>query len=172
VLLVTLDIGANDTEDCGSWASLRAASCLRSDIPGAVSHLSTIVTRLRAAAGPGVDMVGMTYYLPALSEWLDGTPGQAIAWLSERLASGYNDLLDRTYTTSGVRVADVFGAFDTGNFGDPVTVPGLGKLPRNVALICQWTWQCVNPPRGPNQHANQAGYGVIADTFLHASGLS
>jgi lysophospholipase L1-like esterase len=173
VLLVTLDIGANDTEDCGSWASLRAASsCLRSDIPELVSHLSTIVARLRAAAGPGVDVVGMTYYLPALSEWLDGTPGQAIARLSERLAAGYNDLLDGTYTTWGVRVADVFGAFDTGNFGDPVTVPGLGTLPRNVALICQWTWQCVTPPRGPNQHANQAGYGVIADTFLRASGLS
>jgi lysophospholipase L1-like esterase len=172
VLLVTLDIGANDTEDCGSWASLRSASCLESNIPGAVSHLSTIVARLRAAAGPGVDLVGMTYYLPALSEWLDGTPGQAIARLSERLAAGYNDLLDRTYTTSGARVADVFGAFDTGNFGDLVTVPGLGTLPRNVALICQWTWQCVTPPRGPNQHANQTGYGVIADTFLRASGLS
>jgi lysophospholipase L1-like esterase len=171
VLLVTLDIGANDTENCGSRASLRAASCFETDIPGAVSRLSTIMTRLQTAAGPDVRIVGMTYYLPALAEWLDGTPGQAIAWVSERLAAGYNDLLDRTYTTSGARVADVFGAFDTGNFGDPVTLPGLGRLPRNVALICQWTWACATPPRGPNQHANQAGYGVIADAFLRASGL-
>ena len=171
VLLVTLDIGANDTENCGSLASLRAASCLASDIPGAVSHLSTIVTRLRAAAGPGVRIAGMSYYLPALAEWLDGTTGQAIARLSERLAADYNDLLARAYTTSGARVADVFGAFDSGNFGDPVTVLGLGRLPRNVALVCQWTWACATPPRGPNQHANQTGYGVIAGTFLHAAGL-
>ena len=171
VVLVTLDVGANDTEDCGNLASLGAASCLTSDIQGAVSRLSTIVTRLRAAAGPGVRIAGMSYYLPALAEWLDGTTGQAIARLSERLAAGYNDLLARAYTTSGARVADVFGAFDTGNFGDPVTVPGLGRLPRNVALVCQWTWACATPPRGPNQHANQTGYGVIAGAFLHAAGL-
>lgn len=171
VLLVTLDIGANDPEDCGSWASLRAVSCLKTNIPGAVSHLSTIMARLQAAAGPGVRIVGMNYYLPALAEWLNGTPGQAIAWLSERLAAGYNDLLDRTYTTAGARVADVFAAFDTGNFATRVTMPGLGKIPRNVALICQWTWQCAAPPRGPNQHANRTGYGVIAGAFLRAVGL-
>jgi len=47
-------------------------------------------------------------------------------------------------------------------------VPGYGRLPRNVAAICQWTWQCAAPPRGPNQHANQAGYAVIARAFLLA----
>ena len=171
VLLVTIDIGANDPEDCGSWAGLRALTCLRTDIPEAVSHLSTIVERLRAAAGPGVRIIGMSYYLPALAEWLNGTPGQAIAWLSERLAAGYNDLLDRAYTASGARVADVFGAFDTGDFATRVTMPGLGTLPRNVALICQWTWACATPPRGPNQHADRAGYGVIAGAFLRVSGL-
>jgi lysophospholipase L1-like esterase len=171
VLLVSIDIGANDTEDCGGLASLQAVSCLRTEIPEAASRLSTIVQRLRAAVGPGVRIVGMSYYLPALAEWLDGTPGQAIAWLSERLAAGYNDLLDRSYTASGARVADVFGAFDTGDFATRVTMPGLGTLPRNVALICQWTWQCTAPPRGPNQHANRTGYGVIAGAFLHASGL-
>jgi lysophospholipase L1-like esterase len=171
VLLVTLDIGANDTEDCGSWASLQALSCARTGIPGAASRLSTIVERLRTAAGPGVRIVGMSYYLPALAEWLDGTPGQAIAWLSEKLAAVYNDLLDRAYTASGARVADVFGAFDTGNFATRVTMPGLGKIPRNVALICQWTWECAAPPRGPNQHADRTGYGVIASAFLRTAGL-
>jgi hypothetical protein len=47
-------------------------------------------------------------------------------------------------------------------------VPGVGTVPRNVALICQWTWECASRPRGPNQHANQAGYGVIARAFLSA----
>jgi len=37
-----------------------------------------------------------------------------------------------------------------------------------VAAVCTWTWECAVPPRGPNEHANQAGYAVIARTFLQA----
>ena len=93
------------------------------------------MTRLRGR--PGVRIVGMTYYLPALADWLDGAPGQAIARVSERLAAGYNGVLEQVYTESGARVADVSGAFDTANFGDRVTAPGIGQVPRNVALVCQ-----------------------------------
>jgi lysophospholipase L1-like esterase len=172
VFLVTIDIGANDPEECGNWASLsKVASCLITGIPHVVTNLATIIGRLRAAAGPGVRIAGMNYYVPALAEWREGTTGQAIARLSERLAVGYNELLEQAYTRSGARVADVFGAFDSANFGDRVMMPGIGAVPRNVALICQWTWACAVPPRGPNQHANQAGYGVIARTFLSAAGL-
>ena len=169
VRLVTIDIGANDPEDCGSWASLRTIMhCVGTNFPDAVSNLDTILARVRAAAGPGVRMVGMSYYLPSLAEWRNGLPGQAVAWLSEKLAVGYNDLLDNAYAKSDVRVANVFGAFQTSDFSGQVAVPGVGTVPRNVALICQWTWECASPPRGPNQHANQAGYGVIARAFLSA----
>ena len=172
VRLVTIDIGANDPEDCGSWASLGTLlHCVGTNFPAAVANLDTILARLRAAAGPDVRIVGMSYYLPALAEWRNGPPGQAVALLSERLAAGYNDLLDRAYAKSDVKVANVFGAFETSDFSGHVTVPGVGTVPRNVALICQWTWECTNPPRGPNQHANQEGYGVIARAFLSA-GLS
>jgi lysophospholipase L1-like esterase len=173
VVLVTIDIGANDPEDCGSAAGLRAlTSCIGTNLPKVIGNLGTILTRLRAAAGPDVRMVGMSYYLPALAEWRQGTLGQGVARVSEQLAAGYNDLLDRAYTASGVRVANVFGAFETADFSNQVAVPGVGTVPRNVARICQWTWACASPPRGPNQHANQAGYGVIALAFLSAAGLS
>jgi lysophospholipase L1-like esterase len=169
--LVTIDIGANDPEACGSVASLRSvASCAGADFPQAVRNLTTILTRLRAAAGAGVRIVGMSYYLPALAVWRSGLTGRALAWVTERLAAGYNDLLDRAYAAAGVRVANVFGAFSTSDFGNDVTVAGVGTVPRNVALICQWTWECASPPRGPNQHANQTGYGVIARAFLSAAG--
>ena len=168
VLLVTIDIGANDPEYCGGQPSLsQLASCAVTGIPAAVTHLTTIMASLKAAAGPGVRMVGMNYYLPALAEWRDGLPGHLVAWAAERLAATYNDLLDRVYTKSGARVANVFGAFDTADF----TEQGMTTGPRNVALLCQWTWECAAPPRGPNQHANQAGYQVIARAFLQASGL-
>ena len=172
MLLTTVDIGANDLEDCGSQPNLiKILACFVTNAPGAVSRLTTIVARLRAAAGPSVRMVGMSYYLPALAEWRDGSSGQAIPRLSERLEAGYNDLLEHVFAGYNAKVANVFGAFDTGDFGDQVTLPGIGRVPRNVALLCRWTWECTAPPRGPNQHPNEAGYGVIARAFLQAAGL-
>jgi lysophospholipase L1-like esterase len=168
VLLVSLDIGANDPEDCGGQPGLgQLAECAVKDVPAAAGHLGTIVARLKAAAGPGVRIVGMNYYLPALAEWRGGLPGHLVAWTAEKLAAAYNNMLGRVYATSGIRVANVFGAFETADF----TRPAGTNVPRNVALLCQWTWQCAAPPRGPNQHANRAGYQVIAREFLQAADL-
>ncbi len=172
VLLVTIDIGANDLEDCGSQPNLiKVLSCFVIDVPGAVSRLATIMAHLRTTAGPSVRLVGMSYYLPTLAQWRDGSSGQAIAKLTERLEAGYNDLLERVYAKNSAKVANVSGAFDTGDFTDQATLPGIGTVPQNVALLCRWTWECAAPPRGPNQHANTAGYGVIARAFGQAAGL-
>jgi lysophospholipase L1-like esterase len=171
ILLVTLDIGANDPEACGSQANLaKLASCV-GQVPETAARLATVLASLRAAAGPGVRVTGMNYYLPVLAEWRHGEPGHAVAWLSERLAVAYNGLLERAYAQADIAVADVFGVFATTDFGHPMTVPGFGVLPRNVALICRWTWECAQPPRGPNQHANPAGYQVIASAVVKAAGL-
>ena len=98
VLLVTLDIGANDPEQCGGRPGLGVlATCAVKDIPSAVTHLATIMDRLKAAAGPAVRIVGMTYYLPALAEWHSGLPGHMVAWAAEKLAATYNRLLTRVY---------------------------------------------------------------------------
>jgi lysophospholipase L1-like esterase len=172
VFLVTIDIGANDLEDCGNQPNItQLASCI-GQLPKATANVAAILASLRAAAGPGVRIVGMNYYLPALAEWRSGLLGRATAQLSEKFAVAYDDLLKRAYGQAGITVANVFGAFETSNFGDPVTVPGVGSVPRNVARICQWTWECAPPPRGPNQHANAAGYRVIADAILASTKLS
>ena len=172
VLLVTIDIGANDPEDCGGQHELAGlASCL-GQLPATANRLVTILSRLRAATGPRVRIVGMSYYLPALAQWRDGTLGQVVARVSGRLAAAFTGLLDQAYAQAGDGVADVFGAFDTADFGHPVTVAGIGPLPRNVARICEWTWECAPPPRGPNQHANPAGYRVIANAILKVTGFS
>ena len=168
VLLVTIDIGANDPEHCGHGqpSLTQLASCAANGIPAAVTHLTTIMASLKAAAGPGVRIVGMNYYLPALAEWRNGLPGHLVAWAAERLAATYNSLLDRVYTSvrrPGRRRVRRLRHRRLRRSG--------GTAPRNVALLCQWTWACAAPPRGPNQHANQAGYQVIARAFLQASGL-
>jgi lysophospholipase L1-like esterase len=168
VSLVTLDIGANDPYSCILKPSLaKLVSCVASFIPEAGRNLTTILTRIQQAS-PHTKMVAMNYYLPTLAEWRHGWTGEMIARASELAADGYNSLLAKVYQAHGVRVANVFSAFHSSDFGSDVTVAGFGPLPRNVADICQWTWECAAAPRGPNEHANQVGYGVIAQAFLAA----
>ena len=80
----------------------------------------------------------------------------------------FNGNLSNVYQQFGDRIADLFSAFQSADFTDQVTLPNIGTVPRNVALICKWTWDCAPAPRGPNEHANAIGYGVIALTFLLA----
>jgi lysophospholipase L1-like esterase len=168
ISLITIDIGANDPNSCITRPSVATlATCVGRSIPHAITNLAKILGRLRAAS-PGTPMIAMNYYLPALAQWRNGLAGQALARVSELAAAGYNTLLTNEYKAFGVRIADIFSAFHTADFSQQVTWPGLGRVPRNVAAICQWTWECAAPPRGPNEHANPAGYQVIAHAFLLA----
>jgi lysophospholipase L1-like esterase len=169
VSLITIDIGANDPDSCVTQPSLDAiVSCVSKSFPDTVTNLTKIMRTIRAAAGSGVRIIGMNYYVPALSEWRNGFLGEQLARLSERLVVAYNNLLAGVYRQFGVSVANVFGAFHSGDFTDQVRVPGIGTVPRNVAAICLWTWECAPAPRGPNEHARPVGYGVIALAFLLA----
>ena len=169
VSLITIDIGANDPYFCltrPSAASL--ASCAIRSVPQAAADLAKIMTSLRQAAAT-TRIIAMNYYLPALAQWRNGLAGRLLARTGELAVGRYNLVLTEVYQAFGARIADVSGAFHTADFGSQVTVPGLGSLPRNVAAICQWTWECAAPPRGPNQHPNQAGYAIITRAFLAAS---
>jgi lysophospholipase L1-like esterase len=168
IAVITLDIGANDPEKCLATPSpLDLVGCMAAVIPRAEANLRTILATLRRAAA-GVRIVAMNYYLPALAQWRHGFTGELIARLAEGATAGYNAALSQIYRSHGIPVANVSSAFHTASFSPDVTVPGLGSLPRNVATICQWTWECTVPPRGPNQHPNRAGYQVIAQAFLRA----
>jgi len=168
--LITIDIGANDPNSCviGDVQASKIISCMDGSVGKTTADLHTIMRRLRAAAGRTVPIIAMNYYVPELAGWLDGFTGQEIAALTERLVVGYNKILDRIYQQYGARVANVFGAFHSADFADKVTVPGIGVLPRNVATVCEWTWACARWPQGPNEHANNVGYGVMALAFLLA----
>ena len=168
VSLITIDIGANDPDACITLPSAaRLATCVATSVPRTAANLAKILARLRQA-DPNARIIAMSYYLPALAQWRNGLAGQVLARLSELAAVGYDTLLTDVYKAFGVRVAAVFSAFRTADFADQLTLPGLGRLPRNVTAICQWTWECAAPPRGPNEHPNRAGYAVIARAFLRA----
>lgn len=187
--LVTIDIGANDPNSC--LLGDRPAAilpCVFSRIPGIAGNVGAIMARLRSAAGPRVLIVGMTYYVPELGLWRAGTTGRQLAILTGAVAAGANQMLAARYHRYGARVANVFGAFRTADFGAQAkrssgqagrarqgrgargTGPSAGarSLPPNVASICALTWMCAQAPRGPNEHANNAGYRVIARAFWRA----
>lgn len=164
--LVTIDIGANDPNSCFLGAAIgKLLSCMRSRVKLTIADLRTILSRLRAAGGRHMRIIGMNYYVPELAGWLHGITGKEIAVLIERLVHGYNSLLAHVYRRYHVRVANVFAAFHSADFSDKVTVPGLGTIPRNVATVCQLTWSCS---RTPNEHANDTGYAIMAVAFLVA----
>ena len=164
VSLVTIDIGANDVDGCVSGSDIDQ-QCVADGFAAIGDNLPKIVGELRAAA-PGVQIVAMNYYDPFLAAWLNGPAGQELATQSVQLATVLNNLEASAYAAGGVEVADVAAAFSSTDFETQVQLPGVpGTVPLNVARICQWTWMCAPPPVGPNIHANDAGYQVIADTF-------
>jgi lysophospholipase L1-like esterase len=146
VALVTIDIGPNDLFRGGGVAAIQA-------------NLPKILAALREAAGPGVPIVGMNFYDPRLAQsWFVTHPGDLGA-LGVEIANAvlFNDLIEALFAAAGDPVADVEAAFRT---TDTTLV---GTTPRDVVLVCAWTWIC-----GLEQdiHANATGYGVIAVAFL------
>jgi lysophospholipase L1-like esterase len=145
VALVTINIGANDLSHLDEQGNtvvclFEPAGC-DARLALVAEHLAVILAELRAAAGPGVPIIGMTYYnvfAPLGDPDLDAAVAGATAGL------------ESTYAAAGVPVADVAGAFHN------------GEQPLSTALVCAWTWFCTHG----NVHPNTTGYGVIAHAFL------
>lgn len=172
VALVTIDIGANDPNSCilGQPAS-HIFGCISSRITQTERNVALIMSKLRAAAGKRVLIVGMTYYVPELGLWQRSQTGKELALLTEGFAAGVNQLLVERYHRYGARVADVFDAFKSADFAGATSRVQLGHstiVPPNVRAVCSLTWMCAPRPRGPNEHANSAGYHVIATAFWRA----
>src|SRR5215467_399466 len=172
VQLVTIDIGANDLNPCIAKPTLnQIVICLEGVFPKVGANLTKIMNTLSTASGSGPPpIVGMAYYDPQLAFWLQGTAaGKQLAQASVVLAQTFNNnVLGKVYKAFGAKVADVFTAFHTAApFKVTVHLPAFGTVPKAVGYICMYTWMCAAPPVGPNIHANQLGYGVIANTFLN-----
>jgi lysophospholipase L1-like esterase len=165
VPLITIDIGANDLAPCTELTpAATATACAKSAIATVRLNTAKILAALRTA-DPQATIAGMTYYEPQLAEWLSGTVGRAYAVSVLPLVAAGNAALTAGYRAAHARVADVFTAFKGSDLSGESTLPGSGRAPTAVALICEWTWACAASPVGPNAHANTTGYGVIAATF-------
>jgi hypothetical protein len=166
--LVTIDMGANDFRDADCIGNVDDPNCL-SDVSAQIAmDLATVLTALNNAVGPNTTIIGINYYNPYLSSWFDNLAGQALAMESALAVASLMDMLDLTYGTAGILVADVAEAFQSDEFAMlvpwPLPAPN-DMVPLNVANICNFTFMCDPDPVGPDIHANDAGYSLIADTI-------
>jgi len=164
VVLITLDIGANEVDFCASGLSVDP-TCITKGVASIQTNVPKILDTLRKAAGSKTKIAGMTYYDPFLADYLVSPAGQSIATLSLTLAKSVNGALADAFKAKNVRVADVAAAFKT---NAPFTRTGKldGKTePLAVVDICTFTYECTKPPVGPNIHATTLGYKTIAGVF-------
>jgi lysophospholipase L1-like esterase len=167
VALVTLDIGANDVDGCESEDAIDTR-CVIQGAAHIKNNLPVIMRRLRRAAARGTPMAAMTFYNPFLELYL--TPGgQTEAIASDEYARNVNEGLARLYRASEFRVAHVDTAFHTYDISRKTNLAGQPHpVPVAVAEVCRLTWMCAPAPVGPNIHANNAGYRLIAQAFAKA----
>lgn len=168
VHLVTIDMGGNDFRGAGCFGDVVNSDCVDAVNLEIAAGLATVLAALREAAGPDTTIIGMNYYNPYLASWLEGDAGQELAVAAAQAVASFNGVLGTTYETAGIPLADVALAFLSDNFTDLVSSsqpPPNDVLPVNVNNICEFTYMCAPDPRGPDIHANDEGYSLIADTF-------
>ncbi|MFF1873893.1 GDSL-type esterase/lipase family protein [Kitasatospora herbaricolor] len=156
VRLVTLDIGANDILPRAKNPSSFDLTCAQNGMRDIAANLPVITSKLRAAAPTAnVRFAAMDYYDPLLAASLLGPKGQPTASASLQGIDTANTTLRTVYTRAGFPVAPVASGFHTRDT-TPVTLPGIGELPRNVTTVCTLTWAWTPPPTGPDIHPNDA----------------
>jgi lysophospholipase L1-like esterase len=172
VLLLTIDIGGNDFRNAGCITDEVDFDCVN-DVSGRIAtDLASVLAALNDAASPSTTIIGMNYYNPYLSSWLDGPNGRSLAVESAQAGVVFNDVLATTYATAGIAMADVYAAFESDDFTNMVESslrPPNNVLPVSVANICSFTYMCDADPVGPDIHPNNAGYSLIAETMSQLS---
>jgi lysophospholipase L1-like esterase len=167
IAFVTVELGANNFEQCVSTSDDRVdAGCVIDEVSTVENELPQIFEQLREAGGPQTRIVAMNLFDPFLAEWLTGPSGQTVAQQTVEFLREFNSTLRSIHRAADIRTANVAGAFATYvSFSTTTTLPGFGTVPVAVAKICQLTWTCAPPPRGPNEHPNADGYQQIANAF-------
>jgi len=160
--LITVSIGGNDVTACAAQAS--PIPCVATAVVSIDENVRTLATGLRAAAGPRVPLIGLTYPDVLLGAYV--YPTQPATALRLALASTsvvafkslINPALAKAYAAAGGAFVDVTAA--TGAYTPlttTATVAPYGTIPRAVAQVCTLTWYCADG----NIHATGTGYAFI-----------
>lgn len=164
--IVSIDLGFNDVRYC-LWEHPIDSACVSTALAGVTKGFPAVLDQLKAAAGPKVALVGLTYYDPFLAFYLNGPSGPSYANVSLSAIDQLNTILAADYKAAGIPYADGAAAF---NSSDTTRIPldNVGTIPANVEAICTYTWMCVGHPFGPDDHPNNAGYMLIARAIVAA----
>jgi lysophospholipase L1-like esterase len=164
VVLVTIDIGANDVDGCADDPG-NVLACISAGETSISQNTPKILRAIKHAAGKGTVLAAMNLYDPALADELlpASSPLNALGGASLLLARGVNADIGAADAAIGFRTADVQTAFDTYDL-TPTPFNGT-SIPKDLVEVCTLTWACTSPPQGPNIHANAMGYSLIAATF-------
>jgi lysophospholipase L1-like esterase len=154
--LVTVSISGNDVTACAKQSD--PVPCVAAATASIKTNVSTLAQRLRAAAGPKVPIVGLTYPDVILGAWVGGN--QQLAQLSVvAFQQLINPALKDAYASAKASFADVTAA--TGAYtplDQTADLPPYGTIPVAVAKVCELTYYCEYQ----NIHARTSGYGDIA----------
>jgi lysophospholipase L1-like esterase len=160
--LITVTIGGNDVIPCARQPN--PASCVSTALASITKNVTSLAVALRAAAGPSVPLIGLTY--PDVILGLYVYPKQPAAAGAVSLAklsvvafkSLINPALTKAYAAANGSLADVTKA--TGAYVPLTRTVGYrpyGTVPAAVASVCAVTWFCAQG----NIHATTKGYTLI-----------
>lgn len=164
--LITVSIGGNDVTACATNAS--PVSCVAAVTTEIKSNVGALAQGLRAAAGSGVPIIGLTYPDVVLGKWVypSSKPNKSLATLSvTAFKSLINPALSQAYTSAGGTFVDVTaktGAYTP--LKKTIKLAPYGTIPVAVATVCKLTWYC----QLGNIHAKTVGYKLIGAQILAA----
>jgi lysophospholipase L1-like esterase len=162
---VTISIGGNDVTSCATQPD--PIPCIAAAITTIKQNLTTLVQRVRAAAGPDVPIIGITYPDVVLGGWVSPDPkAKDLARLSvTAFQSLINPALKEVYESVDATFVDVTaetGAY--GSFDETTDAPGYGVVPKPVAEVCRLTYYCELT----DIHPRTEGYERIAELVADA----
>ncbi len=160
--LITVSIGGNDVTACATQAN--PISCVSTAVAGITKNVTSLAASLRAAAGPRVPLIGLTYPDVILGTYVyPKQPAPAAAISLAKLSvvafkSLINPALTKAYAPANGSLVDVTKA--TGAYVPltrTVRYRPYGTIPAAVASVCALTWFCAQG----NIHATTRGYTLI-----------
>jgi lysophospholipase L1-like esterase len=165
VALVTVSIGGNDVTSCAKDPS--PIPCVSAAVEGIKKNLGTMLTRIRAAAGPNTTIIGITYPDVILGAYLQPSPSaKDLAKLSvTAFQSVINPALAAQYQAvdgTFVDITKATGAY--GSFDETTDLAPYGVIPTPVAKVCELTYFC----QYTDIHPKTSGYTLIARQIADA----
>ncbi|MER5766474.1 SGNH/GDSL hydrolase family protein [Streptomyces sp. NPDC001985] len=164
VKFVSLNIGGNDIGTCFVNGAIDVSCTLRA-LKTLDTNLGRITSAINTASSTQTHLAGANSVNPFLVTWLTGAQGQIIAQQSAGVQQAFNEIVAKHYRNTHFTLADFATAYESFAFTPDVDVAGVGKVPTNVARICQLTFVC-----GALQdiHPNPTGHQVLADAMRPA----